>query len=198
MSRRAAAVSVLLLLAAWPGACGGPLDRYHDTREDWTRETEVYEHFESRVFVKATLKTEPFVARYVEAYAEIFDMTPEQRETLRAAERADVEDAWVFVVALFTNDIDWDDLAPGDDIWSVHLENRRGQRLPLGEVRELDTDNPTWGKLFPYVGYHDSLYELRFDEPEGGGFAGPEERIHLVIAGAPAHIRLTWTLPGAP
>lgn len=196
--RAASRVGAAVALAGFAlAACGGPLADYDDARDEWTRSQETYESFESRLFIDATLKTGPFIERYVDAYARIFDLTEAQRAALADSEYQEARTGWTVVAAVFTHDPDWDDLDPDAGIWSIYLENAAGERLQVGEVDELDDDNPTWVRLFPYVGYHDTLYELRFPRPEGTSFAGPGDRIALVITGAPARVRLEWTLPRA-
>ena len=61
----------------------------------------------------------------------------------------------------------------------------------------MNPNNPTWSRLFPRLRSHETLYELRFERitDDGTPFAGPGEPLTLVISGAPAKARLSWTHP---
>ena len=52
---------LIVILGCWlVGGCSATLPAYVDARESWTRSEEVWEDFESRLFVDATLKNEAF------------------------------------------------------------------------------------------------------------------------------------------
>jgi hypothetical protein len=194
VSRRAAALA--LAAAALAAGCSGPT-AYEETLADWTREVETYEDFESRVFVRATLQVEPFRRAWARRYAELFELAGDQASRLAEAQSAEAAVRHVVFLAFFASRPEWDDLEPRRGLWNVMLEGPSGARVPASTVRRLDRRDPAWERLFPFVAHHDSLWEIAFDRSalDGTPIAGPGDEVALVIAGAPARLRLAWTLP---
>ena len=184
----------LAALATFTGCAGSP---YRATQETWTRSEDSYTALEARAMVRATLETEPFRRAYVDEYARLFALTPEQRAALLAGQLDELRDHWVVIVAFYTSTRSWDDLDPARGFWEVRLEGPHGVWDHPARVKRLNPKNPTWKRLFPYWRTGFSLYELRFDRGGGTGtpLALPGEQLSLVIAGAPARVRLSWTLP---
>jgi hypothetical protein len=190
-------VAAIALLPGLPG-CSATLPAYAHALDEWTRDARVYEHFESRIFVDATLKTEAFRREYVKEYARIFSLDEAQQKILLDSEIAEHQDSFVLMLGVFTHEIAWDNLDPKKGIWEVRLENEKGKHLVPTSVKRHDTDNPTWRSLFKYIAPHDSFYEVHFNKTtpdDQAVFAEKGKPIHLIIAGAPGHVRLSWTLP---
>lgn len=177
--------------------CSAAIPAYVDARDDWTRNDTVYEAMESRLFVDATLKSEPFRRQYVREYTRIFSLTEDQATLMLEAELEELADHHVVMAAVFVADRDWEQLHPKHGIWDVRLQNDDGGWLRPTEVKKLDTDNPTWKRLFPYIDPHDVFFELRFNRvlDDGKPLAVSGKPLHLIIAGAPAQVKLTWTAP---
>jgi len=190
------AVCALLAVTLF-AACSAAIPAYVDSRDDWTRQSEIWEDFQGRLFVDATLKTEDFRRQYVREYARLFALTPDQIATLLSAELAEDKDQHVVMAAIFFAKSDWDQLDPRHGIWDVRLQNDAGAWLRPTGIKRLDTDNPTWERLYPYIDPHDVFFELRFDRnlEDGTPLAAAGQPLHLVIAGAPAQVKLTWPAP---
>ncbi|MCB9729532.1 MAG: hypothetical protein H6744_08550 [Deltaproteobacteria bacterium] len=187
----ASGLALVTLLAG----CATDSRSYDRTRGRWTRKVETYENFESRLFVRATFKTEEFRRAYADAYARMFALEPAARESLLEAELAEQADEYVFVVASFTNSLDWENLDPKAGIWDVRMENGDGRVIRPSKVKRLDETNPTWDRLFPYKAFHDRLYEFHFPKDPASPIARSGEPVYLVIAGAPAQVKLEWPMP---
>ncbi|MFT7581927.1 MAG: hypothetical protein ACI9MR_003608 [Myxococcota bacterium] len=187
-------VMASLLTATGFTACGSA---YHDVQEDWTRHEEAYEAFGSRAFVWATLKTKPFRHAFIEEYSRLFALTPDQKAALVEAELAEHKVTLVAIVALFTPDVGWNDLSPASGFWEVRLERTPTSYSHPRNVRRLLRSDPTWKRMYPYATSHYTLYELQFDREgvDGQPVAVPGQALHLVVAGAPAKIRMSWTMP---
>lgn len=187
----------LAALALWLWVAGCATSDYHDAQRDWTRSEESYTNFEGQAFVHATLKTEPFRRAYVAEYARVFALTAEQREALAEAERAEAESSLVVIAAFYTASPRWNDLNPVKGLWEVRLEGAAGRVARPRRVWRLSTHDPAWRHLYPYADPHYVLYELTFDRrAEGGGTLDrPGEELALVIAGAPARLRVSWVVP---
>jgi hypothetical protein len=189
-------LAVVLFIVA--SGCGQSLPAaYEDALETWTQKQSSWENMESRLHVRATLKTEPFRRAYADAYAQIFALDRESREELLAAELAEGERDYVVLVALYTPEDSWTRLSPQYGVWEVRLENSSGAFARPRAVRKLNTNNPTWRRLLPDLTPHEHLFALHFarNNDEGLPLAAPGETVELVIAGAPAQVRFRWTLP---
>lgn len=170
---------------------------YRGTLDSWTRSDESYRQTEVLASADATLQTTAFRRAYVAEYARVFALTDDQREALLEAQLEEDRTGWTVIVAFYAADTAWNNLDPRHGIWEVRLEGPNGW-LPPRRVRRLDPKNPTWRELYPFFGPHERLYELRFDRGVGGPgdpLARSGEELALVIAGAPARIRLSWPLP---
>jgi hypothetical protein len=190
-------VALLLGLALMAG-CGRSLPQAYETAlEDWTREQRSWENMESRIHVRATLKTASFRAAYVVAYADLFDLDASARSELMSAEEAEGARDYVILVALYTPEPSWSRLSPQYGVWEVRLQSESGRVERPRAVRNLNTNNPTWKRLLPKLSPHESLFALHFSRTneEGLPLATPGETVELVIAGAPAKVRLSWKLP---
>lgn len=179
------------------GGCGSASAHYFEVQEAWTRKDLAHDGFDTEAYLYATLKTMPFRRAYVDEYARMFTLTDEQRATLLEAEQAEDEANYVVVAAFYTPETGWNDLDPSRGIWEVRLEGPRGNVTRPHRVSRLNKRNPTWDALYPYSDLHYILYELRFARTDDAGVpvANPGEALKLVVAGAPAHIELSWVLP---
>ena len=187
----------LLALTALVTGCSATIPAYVDARESWTRSEEVWEDFESRLFVDATLKNEAFRRQYVKEYTRLFALTDDQTKAMLEAELDDEKSHHVVMAAIFVAKADWEKLHPKHGIWDVRLQNDEGKWLRPTAIKKLDTDNPTWKRLFPYIDPHDKFFELRFDRvlDDGTPLVASGQPLHLIIAGAPAQVKLTWRVP---
>ena len=192
----ASALAGLLALTALV-SCSPVIPSYLDARDAWTRGDKVWEDFESRLFIDATLKTDAFRREYVKEYARLFSMTEVQQSTLLEAELADNSEHHVVVAAIYVAERQWAQLDPKDGIWDVRLQDDQGRWVRPLQIKRMDTDNPLWQRLYPYIGRHDLFFEIRFPRnlDDGAPLAKTGGKLHLVIAGAPAQIKLSWPTP---
>ncbi len=190
-------VTLILGLALLAGCARSLPEAYETALDDWTREQRSWENMESRIHVRATLKTAAFRAAYVEAYADLFDLDASARSELMAVEEAEANRDYVILVTLYTPEPSWSRLSPQYGVWEVRLQSESGRVERPRAVRNLNTNNPTWKRLLPQLSPHESLFALHFSRTndEGLPLAVPGETVELVIAGAPAKVRLSWKLP---
>lgn len=179
------------------GGCVETTRAYRKTRESWTRHEDYTESFVLQLDVRATLKTSAFRRSYADEYARLFSLTSRQHDRLLRGELDEARREYVFVVALYTVDREWNDLSPRAAIWEVRLQNGANEYLRPRVVRRLDDGNPTYRAMFPDAGDQHTLWELRFDRVRASGepLARPGEQIELVIAGAAGRVRLVWHTP---
>ncbi len=197
LHRAAAAVRALaaVCLTLTLGACASsPWERAVDA---WSRSERAYVDFETRAILHATLKSAPLRAAWVDAYARVFALTPAQRTQLAAAEEEAAAGRVTVLAGFYTAEPRWNSLNPADGLWEVRLETDRGETAHPVSVRRLDISNPVWATLLPWVDAFSQLYELQFDAATLG--PGDHDRVErplaLVVAGAPARLRLLWRRP---
>ena len=178
-------------------ACSATLPEYADQRDIWTRSKIAWDGFVANATVHATLKAVAFREAYVKEYGRLFALTARQKQRLLAAELEEAKNTYVFVVALHTNQLDWNRLHPRDGVWAVRLENGKNEYVRPVRVKRLDPLNPTWTKLYPYLGDQFTFWELTFPRwtQDGALLANSGELMELIVAGAPAQIRLKWEAP---
>ncbi len=191
------ALTPLMTLSAICASCSPVIPAYIDARDDSTREAEVWEDFESRLFIDATLKNEEFRREYVREYARIYAMTEAQKQALLESEMAEEAKFHVVVAAVFVAKREWANLEPSEGIWDVRLQDDQEGWVRPVRIRRIDTDNPLWSRMYPYIGRHDLFFELRFPRQldDGSPLSKKGQNLHLIIAGAPAQVRLSWPSP---
>jgi len=182
---------------ATSGACLGTTGAYREARRSWTRHEDYTASFVLRLDVRATLKTAAFRRSYANEYARLFALTSRQHDRLLRGELDEARREYVFVVALYTANREWNDLSPRAAIWEVRLQNGANEYLRPRVVQRLDDRNPTFRAMFPDAGDQHTLWELRFDRVRSNGepLARPGEQIELIIAGAAGRVRLVWRTP---
>jgi hypothetical protein len=185
-------LAIASILAWASSACGS--SAYVREHDAWTRTERIYHNFETRAIVRATLKTRAFRRAWVDEYARLFALGAEQKAALAESDAAEAAERVVVVVSFYTQEQRWNVLNPTDGFWEVRLETPGGDWARPLAVKRLDPRNPLWFRLFPEHDTFSVLYQLEFESAGVGGTALLTEGqpVTLVIAGAPAQIRLTW------
>jgi len=191
---------LLALLAAVvlvTGGCPATLAEYVDQRDKWTRSKTHWDGFVANATVHVTLKSVEFREAYVKEYARLFALTARQQQRLLAAELDEAKNNYVFVLAFHTNQLEWNRLHPRSGVWAVRLENKKNDYVKPARVKRLDELNPTWTELYPYLGDQFTFWEFTFPRwtQEGDKLAVSGDILELIVAGAPAQIRLKWQAP---
>ncbi len=175
--------------AAPPGRWAhDPADRptYERALSTWTRALETYEHFESRVFVRATYFSPSFAAAHARYRAKRLGLDPgtAQRSLVQAVAAA--TDRAKFFISVVTNDPYWNDMHRRDGTLRATL--RLGdEAFPPIAVKRLSNDEMADVQVFfPYIDLLATGYWVTFPLPPD------RKRIHLRVAGSPAVIDLVW------
>ncbi len=195
--KRCGLASLALIATLLSLGCSATLPGYTKARNTWTEHQSVYHQIELQAEVYATFKTPDFRRQYVREFGRMFSLRARQRQVLLKQELDEANARYVFIVVFNTKSLDWNDLAPTAGIWRVHLANRKGDAVHALSVRELSQDNPTWRALFPRLRAQYRIWELKFarTNPEGKTLVSPGQHLDLIIAGAPAQMKLTWKAP---
>jgi len=155
-----------------------------------TRAARSYTNLVQRALVVATLETPDFLEARFSEDARIHDL-PEAERAARLEAFRKQNPGITAVIFLDASRPSWQDLSAKDSIWRVALEVS-GKSYDAASVEKLDERNATLRHLFPYASRYGRLYLVRF--PEGAEKAVGETST-LVVAGAPARVRLKFVPP---
>lgn len=158
---------------------------YADVLKRSTRSVETYEHFESRVFVKATYFSKAFAAAYARQRSERLGLSPNESKAEYTRLTEATEDEVRLFIQVVTNDFFWNDLDNPKGTLRARLivdgEPVAAKRL----WRLTDNAMADMTPFFPYVSTLARGYWAIFPRPKG-------KPIHLRIAGAPAIVDMEW------
>lgn len=196
--RRLAPVVALLALGGCytlsqglPGSAGPVPGAYARALSAHTRSAHVYRYFAQKVMVAATLETPDFLeARFTE------DGRIHALAETGASARLDTFETGhpgiTAVVYMEAARPEWLDLASLDPTWRVALEVG-GHAYDATHIESLDTDDATLRHLFPYIRDFGAAWLVDFP---AGAKAAATEKATLVVAGAPARVRLVFPAGG--
>lgn len=164
--------------------------RWVEERGRFTRSKKMYDLFDEQAFATATWQSPSVREARTRQLANWKEMTPEEREKLLAAERAEGERYEDFFLAFYTADRRANDLLSHRSTWRIALAvPGEGEMLP--ERVETVTIDPTLEALYPYIGKFDLAYRIRFPRWKGDRPLA-EIPFELVISGALGKIELPW------
>lgn len=204
--KRAVALLPLLLACAPPRVDFGETARrygerdYDEVLQRWTRTSSLYRGLTSILFLSGTLKTWDFRQAYMARYITRYALSPAERESLLARERAAHESAHEVFLSFAPQVRRWSDLAPPASPWHLSLVNENGEEvhpLAVSRIRHL---TPDVQEFFPYHGPFAEAYVVRFPRKlaDGRPLLGPSPRkLVLRLAGAPGRTELVWVAGAA-
>lgn len=164
----------------------------------WTEEAKVYQGLETGLLTVATFKSWEFRQAYVEKYAQIYLLEPDNKEEMLGKERVISDELNEFFLSVYTPDHDLDDFSKDDSVWKIYLLDDRGNMLEPTEIEEAKEKLSFLKELYPYITPWSSFYELRFSQnfsETQEPFITPETRyIKLVITSPSTRAVMTWKL----
>jgi len=217
--RRAALLAVsTLAAAAGPGGCGEVQVDFSETQahtfepsdyervlERWTREEEVYvlDGLDNALTVTATFRSWEYRQAYIDRYSYDFRLTDAERQALERTQRAELEQAHVFLVATTATRDAWADLSAADTPWKIRLVNDHGDVVePLPDahdppgIERVRSVTPAEQAYYPYINVFRKVFVIRFPRrlPDGTDVLGPGVRsFTLEFAGALGRAELRWS-----
>ncbi len=186
-----------MFLALLLPACGGPAPgrwaydaagrpEYADALKTWTRMEETYEHFESRVFVRATYFSPAFAAAHSRFRAQRFGLDPATAKRSLTQAVGAANDKAKFFVSVVTNDPYWNDMHRRDGTLRATLRLGDEAYPPIAVRRLTNDEMADLAPFFPYIDLLSTGYWATFPLPPD------RKRVWLRIAGPPAVIDLVW------
>jgi hypothetical protein len=177
----------------------GPGD-YPEILRSWTRSARVYQGFDTKMFVSATLHSAELRRAFGMAFPEIYGHggSVTRRELVELT--GDVEQFHTFFVAAYTADDKWNDLAMPDSIWHLSLIGSDEVVVDPSSVEIIRVDaNLTM--VYPYITRFDRVYLVRFPLTDAMGrlVLDPKSTsATLRLASALGVAELRWELVPAP
>jgi hypothetical protein len=149
-------------------------------RQRYSRQARIYDRFETHATAGAAYQAPELRARRVAQVARWKAMTAPERQALLQAEAAEAERWEDFLVSLYTDADQDNDLGSRRTAWRIALVvPGEGEALPV-EIRRERMDAQL-RELYPFVGDFDVAYRVRFARWKGAPLAG--RRFLLRIAG---------------
>lgn len=175
-----------------------PSSDYFSVLSQWTKGKKVYENLETKLYVYATYKSWQWRNAYIDEYAKRYMLDALQKENILAREKEINERFNEFFLSIYTPEIKWNDFDKKDSIWSIYLEDDKGERVSLLEITKVDESNPLVREFFPHMDLWSFGYIVKFPKylPTGKEpFPSPSSKsMKLTITGAVGKTQLEWRL----
>jgi hypothetical protein len=142
--------------------------RYLEVLERNTAHREIYDLFDSRAFLAATLQTTAFREARAKRVAQFRALVAADAEALLAAERKAHEESLEVILGLHANEKRFDDLHRPNSIWTLALVTEAGEAVPLS-VERLPRPDANMFTLYPYLSSFWSQYRIRFPRTLASG-----------------------------
>lgn len=173
---------------------------YKDVLETWTRSAKIYSGLESKAFVSATFHAPELRRAFAIAFPEIYGHGGKITRRELVDLTGDVEQYNNVVVALYTPNIKWNDLAKVDSIWRLTLIGSDEVAVGPAEIVQVKVD-ANLRSVYPYIGRFDKLYLVRFPLADPMGrvvLNNKSTRITLRVASALGVAEMVWDLTKPP
>jgi hypothetical protein len=202
--RRLAALLVLLAAACStprPAILHGPsqplaAEDYTAVLETWTRSAKIYGGLETKAFMNATFHAPELRRAFAIAFPEIYGHGGNVTRRELVDLTGDVEQYNNLVIALYTPETKWNDLAKVDSIWRLTLIGSDEVAVGPSEIVPVKVD-ANLRAVYPYIGRFDKLYLVRFPlaDPMGRMVLNNDSTsIRLRVASALGVAEMVWRL----
>ena len=174
--------------------------RYLEVLERNTARHEMYDTFDTRIWLAGTLQTMAFREARAKRVAQFRALVAADAEAQLAAERKAHEESLEVVLGLHANEKRFDDLHRANSIWSMALVTEAGEAVPLS-VERLPRPDANMQTLYPYLSNFWSQYRVRFPRTLASGaplLPAGAKKATLRLASSVGKAELTFALePGA-
>ena len=172
---------------------------YHDTFDRWTRHAEMYDGFDTRMFMAATFESPEFVQARSQRMAEFLGLPAAEAQAQVARDLADASKGLEFFMGVSTSVRKVNDFGTVNSIWRVSLETSAGEVTPTLIDRISKPDDNLRGLYF-YLGDFWVGYRMVFPTtlPNGQPVIPPGEKtVTFKLDSALGHAKLEFAAPGA-
>lgn len=166
----------------------GVSQQYLDTLRSVTRQGSLYSQLETKVHLTVTRKNESFLSAYVEEYARIYRLSPEERHRMFNLQQAILTDFDEYFVFAAMPDREANDFDKPKSIWGIFLLTEDGKSVKPVEVRRIEKVTPLLEQFYPYVNkYYGVCYLMKFPK-----LATSERSVRLLFTSVLGEVTLRW------
>lgn len=188
-------LSALLVVVAVVAGCAShahstwrlfdtPLDRVVAEND---RQVKLYYRLDSILILDAVLVDAGLRNAWVDQYAQAHRLTAEEKEALAAEENGKEEKYVTFVLALYTAQTEWNDLAEAHSRWKTTMVRSDGGAVDPVELRSVGVDSLFIRDHLPFNPTFRKFYLVDF--PRGALDAAPPT---LALSSLLGEVTLTW------
>jgi hypothetical protein len=156
--------------------------RYQEVLARYTARSEIYDFFDTRMFIAGTYQSWEFRQWRVKRMGVQKAQPPPVIEKLLGEEQVEAEKFHDFFVAAHLNDDRFEDFDKRESIWRVALVGAQGEVTP-SLIRRIGRSDLNMRAVYPYAGEFWVGYHFRF----------PKESL-AIAAGEPFILRVASTL----
>jgi hypothetical protein len=149
---------------ATPGIDSRSEQAYQQILNRWTRRAEIYNGFESQVFLAGTIQSLSFRKARIKRVARFLAMSPAEIEKAWEKEREEYFENVEILIAVYVSERRFDDFSHPDSIWRIVLETENGVVFP-SSVKRFRRPTVTMRILYPYIDEFWSVYRIGFSWP---------------------------------
>ncbi len=172
---------------------------YKASLKKWTRKADIYNGFNTVMFLRATLFNAPFRYAYTTEYAKYYMLTKGAFKKKLNKSYSSLNKYTVFFVSVYTPQKNYNNLGSARSIWSVYLVNNKGERvLPLS-INPAQQKRVFLKTFFPYVTVWSKQYIIKFpiyyNKKNKKLLISPASKwIKLIITGVNGRAVLKWAV----
>jgi hypothetical protein len=170
---------------------GGISQDYLAVLNKWSRDQILHSQFETKVRIAATYKSRDFIAAYAKEYARLYLSTKEEEKRGAEALTERASEVMEFLVYAYIPDRAYNDFDKKNSVWTVFLEDEKGQRYRPADLRQIEKVTPVIEGFYPYGNqYYGRYYVLTFNPIAPSGKTPPVFK--LVFTSVMGRIELEW------
>ncbi|MBI5788758.1 MAG: hypothetical protein HZA78_07895 [Candidatus Schekmanbacteria bacterium] len=160
----------------------------------WTQTGKVYHGMNTILLVSATYMHSDVRRAFIKQYIEDLHLTPQEQEKLAQEQKADAEKGLQFIVAIFSDEEDWQKLEKDDTIWKVSLAGSGGLRVEPISVEHMKEVPIYLKSYYPFIAQFKRVYKITFPNTCQNLPVIDEQkcRFSLEFASAVAQLKIDW------
>lgn len=137
---------------------------YLSTLDKYTKSYKLYDQFETKALVSATIFSDDFIKAYTterEKYSK-----PEDFKIFQDKEKFLVDNYFRFFVSFYTPKEDLIDIEKPNSGWNIYLETSDGKKIIPHSIKKADESRDILNHYFPYLDYWSKPYYINFKKTD--------------------------------
>jgi len=167
---------------------------YEEVWERWTRRDKSYEDIIVNIQASATYWSHDFCYAYAAKYIKLFSIGKKGAKEFRSQLLEERTKHHEFMLAMVTQEPEWNDLGDKESIWRLALINDREKEVEPIDIMRIKPITTTHKTFFPQIELFSSVYRIRFPRTKNKNPTIPPKTKYflLKIAGPKGKISLKW------